>query len=155
RDDYSLEPLRGYLRAQGAVKPAPIVAHVGGTKGKGSVTTMLAALLQAHGLSVGSYLSPHLVSYRERIRFNGRAIEPEEFATEIGRVLAEKPDPGGSPIRSVFELLTAAAALAFTRRQLDAAVFEVGLGGRLDATNALETTVSVLTPISLDHTEVL
>jgi dihydrofolate synthase / folylpolyglutamate synthase len=155
RDDYELGPLRVYLAQHGALRPAEHVLHVGGTKGKGSVTTLASALLYAHGLSVGGYFSPHLVSFRERIRFDGRAVDGDSFAVEVGRVLAEKPDPGGSPIRSVFEALTAAAARLFAARHVDAAVFEVGLGGRLDATNVLETTVSVLTPISLDHTEVL
>jgi dihydrofolate synthase/folylpolyglutamate synthase len=155
RDDYDLGPLRRYLESVGALRPAGHVLHVGGTKGKGSVTTLCAALLEAHGLRVGSFLSPHLVSYRERIRVGVQAVDEASFAEAVGRVLAEKPDPGGSAIRSVFEALTAAAAIHFARRGLEAAVFEVGLGGRLDATNVLETTVSVLTPISLDHTDVL
>jgi dihydrofolate synthase/folylpolyglutamate synthase len=155
RQDYSLEPLRRYLDGHGALQPAPHVLHVGGTKGKGSVTTLLAALAHAHGLSTGSYLSPHLVSYRERIRFDGRAVDRETFAEAVRQVLEEKPDPGGSPMRSVFELLTAAAAILYRRRGVEVAVFEVGLGGRLDATNVLHTTTSVLTPVSLDHTEVL
>jgi dihydrofolate synthase / folylpolyglutamate synthase len=154
-EGYDLEPLRRYLAGLQALRPARHVLHVAGTNGKGSVTTVLAALLSASGRSVGSYLSPHLVSYRERILLDGRAVDEATFSALLGRVLTEKPDPGGSPIRSVFEALTAAAALLFRQRGLEAAVFETGLGGRLDATNVLQSSVSVLTPISMDHTEVL
>src|SRR5262245_60566186 len=86
RDDYNLEPLRRYVEARGALRPAPHVLHVGGTKGKGSVATMCSAVLEAHGLSVGSYFSPHLVSFRERIRIGSRPVDGETFAEAVGRV---------------------------------------------------------------------
>ncbi len=155
RNDYSLTPLRDYLAGLDALRTAPCVLHVGGTNGKGSISAYAGAIFRELGLTVGLFTSPHLVSYRERIQLNGRPVSKELFHQTVEGILAEKPDPGGSPMRSVFEILTAAAAIIFKETALDVAIFEVGLGGKLDATNVLETDVSVLGPIALDHTEVL
>ncbi len=132
------------------------VAIVGGTKGKGSTSSILASLLEHQGYKVGFFSSPHLISVRERIRVNGDIISQDHFADVI-EILSSKlryfDDPGQS--RTFFETLTAAGLLHFAREKVDFAVLEVGLGGRLDATNVTDPAVSVITPISRDHLHVL
>lgn len=131
--------------------------HVVGTNGKTSVSRMTAALLEAHGVSAGAYLSPHLLAWRERIRLRGEPIPEAEFAAAIERCaeaagVAERGFEEGERVTQ-YELITAAAFLAFAQARLDAAVIEAGLGGRLDATNVIRSKVSVLTSVGLDHTE--
>jgi dihydrofolate synthase/folylpolyglutamate synthase len=129
---------------------------VAGTKGKGSTSYLLARLLRAHGLEVGLFISPHLVDVRERIQVNGRPISRIAFAGLIERLERELPyfhELGRS--RTYFETITAAAFLHFAERRVDVAVLEVGLGGRLDATNVSDPEVSVITPVSRDHMHVL
>jgi dihydrofolate synthase/folylpolyglutamate synthase len=121
--------------------------HVAGTNGKGSVTTKIAAVLQSFGLKVGLYTSPHIVSYCERIRINQEMI-PEAVAEEI---LPQVYDPN----LSFFDVLTSLAFVYFAREKVDYAVIEVGLGGRLDATNVITPILTVITSIGLDHTALL
>jgi dihydrofolate synthase/folylpolyglutamate synthase len=121
--------------------------HVGGTNGKGSVATKIASVLQSKGNRVGLYTSPHISTYRERIRINGDMI-PESFAETT---LPNIYDPSLSP----FDLLTALAFLYFAANQVDYAVIEVGLGGRFDATNVIEPILTVITSIGLEHTAIL
>ena len=128
--------------------PAVLVA---GTNGKGSTAAFLAAMAGAAGYRTGLYTSPHLESVRERLRIDGRAIAPERLDDLLPRVLAAADGLGGRP--TYFEALTAAAFLWFAEERVDLAVLEVGMGGRLDATNAAEPLLSVITPIGLDHTE--
>jgi len=127
--------------------------HVAGTKGKGSTAAMIASILQTAGYHTGLYTSPHLHTFRERIRVDGRLISPEEvaFFTDLLRPRLEELDE--SP--STFEVTTALAFLYFSRRDVDIAVLEVGLGGRLDATNVVNPLVSVITSLSFDHTAIL
>ena len=131
--------------------------HIAGTKGKGSVAAMCAASLRAAGLSVGLYTSPHLQEIRERIRVltpadaDGR-IPHSDFAALVERL---KEAASREKRLTWFELITAVAFLYFAERQVDVAVVEVGLGGRLDATNVLLPLVSVITSLSLDHTGLL
>ncbi len=125
--------------------------HVGGTNGKGSVSHTLAAFLQKCGYTVGLYTSPHLVDFRERIRVNGEMI-PEDYVVsfvEHERSFFEPLSP------SFFEVTTALAFKYFADRNIDVAVVEVGLGGRLDCTNIITPLVSVVTNISFDHTQFL
>lgn len=125
--------------------------HVAGTNGKGSCCHTLAAILQAAGLKVGLYTSPHLVDFRERIRVNGKRI-PEQYVVDFvaqGRSFFEPLHP------SFFEITTAMAFRYFADEQVDIAVIEVGLGGRLDCTNIITPLVSVITNISFDHTQFL
>ncbi len=129
---------------------------IGGTNGKGSTVAFLSAILQAGGLKVGVYSSPHLVTYRERFRINEVLISQERFEELLGwaKHLAEQvatQTPYGEPTE--FEVLTAMAFRYFADEKVDIAVIEVGLGGRWDATNILEPLVSVLTIIGLDHTD--
>jgi len=125
--------------------------HVAGTNGKGSCSHTLAAILQAMGLKVGLYTSPHLVDFRERIRVNGKCISKRRVIDFVARERSffEPLQP------SFFELTTALAFLYFAEQRVDIAVVEVGLGGRLDCTNIITPMVSVITNISFDHTQFL
>lgn len=125
--------------------------HVGGTNGKGSVSHLLAAILRQSGLRVGLYTSPHLVDFRERIRVNGEKI-PRTYVVDFverNRSFLESLHP------SFFEVVTGMALAYFRDEQVDYAVIEVGLGGHLDCTNIITPTLSIVTNISLDHTQFL
>ena len=132
---------------------------VAGTNGKGSTAATLAAILRASGLKTGLYTSPHLVRINERIRINGEEISDDNFAelhSKIDRAaerLVEKTELPWHP--SFFEMMTAIAFEHFAQEQVDLAVLEVGMGGRLDATNVVDPRVSVITDISLDHQKYL
>lgn len=133
------------------------VIHIVGTKGKGSTAALLASILQSSGYRVGLYTSPHLISVRERIAVNGKMVGKREFA-ELMAILRENfaPfKPFSLAFRTVFEHLTAAAFLYFMHKEVDIAVVEAGMGARLDATIVVEPQLVVLTPIGLDHTQVL
>jgi len=130
----------------------PPVFHVAGTNGKGSTCAFMRAMLEASGKRVHVYTSPHLVRFHERIRLSGKLIDEDEL-----QALLEECEEAnaGEPI-TFFEITTAAAFLAFSRRKADALILEVGLGGRLDATNVIERpAVTVITPIDLDHQQYL
>lgn len=147
RTDQLLELLARPERAQ------PVVL-VGGTNGKGSTATLLAAMVSAAGYRTGLYTSPHLESLNERIAIDGRKISDQELAEDLEHILAlaahHRLDPP-----THFEILTLAAWLHFRRRQVDLAIMEVGLGGRLDATNASRPQLSILTSIDFDHEQYL
>jgi len=134
-------------------------AIVAGTNGKGSTSAMLASILEHAGYRTGLYTSPHLVRVNERIRVNGREIGDDEFAASFGdvrRVVDTLVETQLLPRRpSFFEFLTATAFLHFARVEVDFAVLEVGMGGRLDATNIVEPRVAIITNVDLDHTEFL
>ena len=132
---------------------------IAGTNGKGSTAATLASILQASGSKTGLYTSPHLVRINERIRVNGKEISDDAFASLHGEVdgiaerLVERADLPWHP--SFFEMMTAIAFEHFSREKVDIAVLEVGMGGRLDATNVVDPLVSVITDISLDHQKFL
>ena len=131
--------------------------HVVGTNGKSSVTRMIAALLEAHGVSAGACVSPHAARWSERVLVRGQEIDPPPFAAAVGRAAqaAETVNRGLDEGEAVtqFELATAAAFVALASARVEAAVIEAGLGGRLDATNTIPSRVAVLTSVGLDHTE--
>ncbi len=128
----------------------PPVVHVAGTNGKGSVIAYLRAMLEAAGHRVQAYTSPHLVRFHERIRLDGRLIPEPELAALLEECEAAN---GAEPI-TYFEITTVAAFLAFARHPADVLLLEVGLGGRLDATNMVaRPALSVITPVSIDHTQ--
>ncbi|RJQ55814.1 MAG: bifunctional folylpolyglutamate synthase/dihydrofolate synthase [Actinobacteria bacterium] len=132
------------------------VLQVAGTNGKSSTARMAAAILKGQGRSVGLYTSPHLETYTERIEIGGRKIYPGEFASAFSRVVPVAEEvlaASGRDGITEFELLTAAAFVAFDRADVDTAVLEVGLGGRWDATSVCDARVAVVTTIDLDHTE--
>lgn len=148
---WGLERTRRLLAGVGDPHRAYPVIHVGGTNGKGSVAAMLDAVLRADGRRVGLYTSPHLLDFRERIRVGGVPIEEPallEVAGELWPALeAEAP--------SFFEATTVIAFLALARAGVDVAVVEVGMGGRLDATNVVDPEVAAITNVALDHAQYL
>ena len=153
---FGLDRMRRLLTALGSPQEQFRSVHVVGTNGKSSTVRMTAAILERHGVRTGAYLSPHLVSFRERIRIGDEDLTPAEFGAAIGRVAraAEMVDRGleeGDEVTQ-FEALTAAAYDEFARRGVEVAVVEAGLGGRWDATNVIASSVQVLTNVGLEHT---
>jgi len=151
--DLVLDRIQRLLDALGNPESqVPPVIHVAGTNGKGSTCAFCRAMLEAQGLKVHVYTSPHLVAFRERIRLAGQLISEEELAATLEE--CERAN-AGEPI-TFFEITTAAAFLAFSRHKADALVLEVGLGGKYDATNVVaRPRMTVITPIGLDHAEFL
>jgi dihydrofolate synthase/folylpolyglutamate synthase len=143
-----LEPMREACARAGHPEQAVPVVHVAGTNGKGSVSAMVEAVARSHGMRTGLYTSPHLCRFAERIRLDGEPVTDDALAALLGRALDEGPD------LSFFETATLAAFLAFRDARVDVAVVEVGLGGRLDATNVIPTPrAAAITRIALDHTD--
>jgi dihydrofolate synthase/folylpolyglutamate synthase len=126
-------------------------ALVAGTNGKGSVVAMAAAVLEQAGLTVGTMPKPHLVTYRERITVGGRMLSEADFAAAVAAVIAVADRDVGDGPPTEFEVLTAAGLWALARAPVDVALVEVGLGGRLDATNAADLGVAVVTNVAHDH----
>ena len=147
----SLDHMRSLVGVLGDPQESFPVLHVTGTNGKGSTARMITALLVEHGLSVGTYSSPHLQRINERICWNGEAISDEQFAAVVTEIARVAPLSGITP--SFFELLTATALLWFAESAVDVAVIEVGLLGRYDATNVCSADVAVITNIGRDHTD--
>lgn len=151
RDKLGLDRMRAFLGAMGDPHAALACFHVGGTNGKGSTVATLEALLRARGLRVGKYTSPHLVDFSERILVDGRPVESEHVVAFVERWMDDVERTGAS----FFEATTALAFDVFARAQVDVAVIEVGLGGRLDSTNVITPVVAGVTSIGLDHMELL
>ena len=155
---YDLQNVERLLQRMGAPHRLPGIVHIAGTKGKGSTAAMAESMLRAAGYSTGFYSSPHLHSFCERIRRDGQQVSPRRFAELTEGVwphhLANAADPEAGPT-TLFEYLTAMAFQCFAQDGVDASVIEVGLGGRLDATNVVTPAVGVITPVSLDHTAIL
>ncbi len=147
----SLDVMRGLVACMGDPQQDVRTIHVTGTNGKGSVAAMAASLLDALGLRVGVYSSPHVDTIRERLAIGGTIIEEEEFANLIGDLARYAEAASETP--SYFELMTAAALLWFANEAVDVAVVEVGLLGRFDATNVVDSDVAVVTNIGRDHTD--
>ena len=151
-----MERIEGLLRELGNPEQKIKTIHVTGTNGKGSVTSMITNILLAANLKVGKFTSPHLVRYNERICLNGEEISDEAFATTITAVKAAADSivkKGVCDQPTQFEILTAAAFLYFCLEKVDYAVIEVGMGGLWDSTNVITPVVSVITNVSLDHTD--
>ena len=125
--------------------------HIAGTNGKGSTSHMLASILQSEGYKVGLYTSPHLLDFRERIRINGKLISKKE----VIEFIEQYQNQINNIKLSFFELTVGMAFSAFEKAQVDIAIIEVGMGGRLDSTNVITPMVSVITNIDLDHMEFL
>ena len=153
---FGLDRMRRLMTALGNPQLRFQSIHVVGTNGKSSTTRMTAAILRRHGLRSGAYLSPHLVSFAERIRVEDADLEPAEFAAAVQRAAraAELVDRSlvGDDRVTQFELLTAAAYSELARRGVQVAVVEAGLGGRYDATNVIPSRVQILTSVGLEHT---
>lgn len=150
--DFSLDRMFALMDALGNPQANYPVIHIAGTKGKGSVAALCASALTAAGYRTGLYTSPHLEDYVERIQVDGSPLTHEGLAALVDEV---KPAVARIPKLTTFEITTAIGFLAFARQNVDAAVIEVGLGGRLDATNVVTPRVSVITSLSMDHTAVL
>ena len=146
--DLSLGRMHRLLGALGRPEQCiPPVVHIAGTNGKGSTQAMLRAGLEATGLKVHAYTSPHLARFHERITVASEVIGEQALADILERCEAANK---GTPI-TYFEITTAAAFVAFAETNADFTLLEVGLGGRLDATNVVTPKISVITPISYDH----
>ncbi|MDX6718631.1 MAG: dihydrofolate synthase / folylpolyglutamate synthase [Solirubrobacteraceae bacterium] len=153
---FGLDRMRRLMAELGAPHEAFRAIHVVGTNGKSSTVRMIAALLAQHGVRAGAYLSPHLVSYAERIRVDGADVSPHELAAAVGRARAAtelvdrtlEADDGVTQ----FEALTAAAYAHLAQAAVEVAVVEAGLGGRWDATNVVDAQIAVLTNVGLEHT---
>lgn len=156
RTSYKLDRIRALLHELGDPQRAYAAIHVGGTSGKGSTATMVAAALQAAGKRTGLHTKPHLHSMTERARVNGEPIAPERFAAlldDMMPAIERTTARFGRP--TYYETLLALALTHFAQAEVDIAVVEVGLGGRLDGTNVLEPVVAAITSIGYDHTDVL
>ena len=164
---YNLERISHLLARLGDPHRRLKVIHVAGSKGKGSTAALIASILIHAGYKTGLFTQPHLITPRERCRINSQLISETEFAEYVDRLkpsieaMASPPFPpasggeGGGGRVSFFEIYTALAFTYFADNAVDFAVIEVGLGGRLDATNVVDPLVSVITPISLEHTAIL
>jgi len=153
---FGLERMRRLLTVLGSPQERFEAIHVVGTNGKSSTVRMCAALLEAHGVRAGAFLSPHLTSFAERIRVGDADLDGDAFAAAVQRAAAAAAkvdrtlEPGDRVTQ--FELVTATAFAELARRRVDVAVIEAGLGGRHDATNVLGAPVVVLTNVGLEHT---
>jgi dihydrofolate synthase / folylpolyglutamate synthase len=145
---FGLSKTSNLLKAFGNPHRGQRYVHIAGTNGKGSVAAMVASILRTSGLKAGFYSSPHLVRFTERFRINGNEI-PSETAAGLVEELRAAIDPTQPP--TFFEVTTAMGLIYFAREKVDIAVMEVGMGGRLDATNVIRPDVSVITNISFDH----
>lgn len=158
-EQWKLGRTRALLDLAGAPDRQMTCVLIAGTKGKGSTAAMLASVLAALGVRAGLYTKPHLQNYRERVRVDGRMITAGAFADAVGRArrvvdaLRQRYPDAGEP--TTFEVTTTLALDHFARQGCQVAVVEVGLGGRLDATNTLDPAVSIITSISRDHTAIL
>lgn len=152
-----LQRMNDLLEAMGSPHLGYPVIHIAGTNGKTSTSRMSTALLLGHGLATGTYISPHLQRVEERLALNGRTATEDEFALAVSdvAVFVELLVDRGFEPSTYFELTTAAAFAFFAEKAVNAAVLEVGLGGRLDATNVVEADVCVVTGIGVEHTEFL
>jgi dihydrofolate synthase / folylpolyglutamate synthase len=149
---FKLERMVALVDSLGNPQKAFPSIHVAGTKGKGSVSALCASALLEAGYTVGLYTSPHLDDYAERIQVDGEFITHADLVEMVEEI---KPHVAGIPELTTFEITTALAFMYFAKRKVTAAVIEVGLGGRLDATNVIVPEVSVITSISYDHTYLL
>ncbi len=150
--EFNLDRMFALMEELGNPQNQYPIIHVAGTKGKGSVSALCASALQAGGYKVGLYTSPHLLDYCERIQVNGEPISHEQLIELVEEI---KPFVAKIPKLTTFEITTALGFLAFAKQGCNAAVIEVGLGGRLDATNIVTPIVSVITSLSYDHMAVL
>jgi dihydrofolate synthase/folylpolyglutamate synthase len=153
--NFGLQRMQALMERLGNPQRAYRVVHVAGTNGKGSTAAMIEAGLRAAGHTTGLYTSPHLMRFNERLRINGSEGSDKQFAGAVGEVRAANEwllsKKGGREHPTFFESVTAAAFYGFRRAAVDWGVIEVGLGGRLDATNVVDPEVAVITPIALDH----
>ncbi|NUO76430.1 MAG: bifunctional folylpolyglutamate synthase/dihydrofolate synthase, partial [Lysobacter sp.] len=152
--DMGLERIRAVAARLGLQRPGKKVITVGGTNGKGSTVAFIEAIARAAGKRVGAYTSPHLLAYNERVRIDGRDADDAALIEAFEAIEAARLRDGEIAL-TYFEYGTLAALWLFERAQLDLAILEVGLGGRLDATNIVDPDVAVITTVDLDHQDYL
>jgi dihydrofolate synthase / folylpolyglutamate synthase len=145
-----LDRISRLLAALGNPQENFATVHVVGTNGKGSTASFLSSILTAGGYRTGLFTSPHLISFTERIRINGVEIDEESVTRLAAKVISAAP-----PETTFFEIVTALAAAYFAEQGIEIAIFEAGMGGKADATNAMNGILTVITPVSLDHTDYL
>lgn len=145
--ELGLDRVGAVWRALGAPRPAPVVITVGGTNGKGSTVAFLVSILRAAGYRVGAYTSPHVLRYNERVSIDGTPVEDAELIRAFERIEAARGDLS----LTYFEFGTLAAFVILAEAGLDVAVLEVGMGGRLDAVNLIDSDAAILTTVDLDH----
>ena len=153
---YGLERMRAVMSLLGNPQEDYPIIHVTGTNGKGSTIAMLSSLFVHHGQKVGAFVSPHLIDYTDRFLINGNVMPEEEFEI-VGKLVQQaeaKLIDEYEPL-SFFEIMTAMALVYFSRKKVEVALLEVGIGGLLDTTNIVHSTMSVITSIGLDHEEML
>ncbi len=158
KTEFKLDRMRSLCGSLGHPERSSPVIHVAGSKGKGSVSMMIARILEAAGLRTGLYTSPHLLRWKERMTLAGEEMDEEPILESVGRLfpLVEGKLPEdfvGEELPTYFELTTLVAFEAFALSRCQAAVIETGLGGRLDSTNVVDSAASVIMPIELEHTE--
>ena len=156
--DFRLDRIRRILDEMGSPDKILPCLHVAGSKGKGSVSTMLSSILESHGLMTGLYTSPHIIDFRERITRSQQFLSDEIYLRAFSHIqpileLRKADDFIGNEYPSFFELMTILAFLCFREGSFDTAVYEVGLGGRLDSTNVILPEATIITSIELEHTE--
>ena len=151
---YNLERMDRFMDRIGSPHLRVPAVHIAGTKGKGSTAALCDAAFSAAGLSTGFYSSPHLHSFRERLRRNCLPVSEEEFAWVVADLWASRKDDDGQVV-TLFEFLTGMAFYCFDQAKADVQTVEVGLGGRLDATNVVNADVCVITSVSMDHAKIL
>ena len=154
-DNFSLGRMRRLLGKIGSPHRMLNAVHIAGTKGKGSTAAMLSGMLEACGFTVGLYTSPHLIDLRERIQVNGKMISEAELRALLGKVSVAIKSLGDGNSPTFFEIMTAVSFLHFVAKDVDLAIVETGLGGRLDSTNVLKPKVCAITSISYDHCQQL
>ncbi len=156
RSPNRLDRIRAFVAELGEPQLRYPTVHVAGTSGKGSTATMLASIFEASGKRVGLHTKPHLASVTERVRIDGAPLDDDAFGELLGEMMPaidRVARDHGRP--SYYETLLALAFVAFARADVDVAVIEAGIGGRLDGTNVVQPRVSIITNVSLDHTEIL
>ena len=153
---YGLERMRVLMSLLGNPQEDYPIIHVTGTNGKGSTIAMLSSLFVHHGQRVGAFVSPHLIDYTDRFLMNGNVMPEEDFemvgnlVQQAETTLIDEYEP-----LSFFEIMTAMALVYFSRKKVEVALLEVGIGGLLDTTNIVHSTMSVITSIGMDHEEML
>ena len=153
---YGLERIRAVMSLLGNPQDDYPIIHVTGTNGKGSTIAMLSSLFVHHGQKVGAFVSPHLIDYTDRFLINGNIMSEEDFeivgelVQQVEATLIDEYEP-----LSFFEIMTAMALVYFSRKKVEVALLEVGIGGLLDTTNIVHSTMSVITSVGMDHEEML